>query len=122
MRDTLERAVLALAQPAEVQLGLFPDFVPTADELALSFEDGLYELAGHEDEFAADQLDAVDALNALLIGISGQQNASFWTDEALVSHPIWEEIRTAARHTAAAFGWELRVPDLSGAIFIRAGN
>ncbi len=45
MRNQLQRAITALAQPAEVQLSLFPDFVCKADELALDFEDDLYETA-----------------------------------------------------------------------------
>ncbi len=48
MRNLLEQAVVALAQSADVQLSLFPDFVCKADELALNFEDGLYEIVGHE--------------------------------------------------------------------------
>ena len=108
MRDQLERAILALAQPAEAQLALFPDFVCKADELALDFEDGLYELAGHEHELTEAQRAALDALDGLLAGMSGERNAGFWTEEALRSHPTWEEIRSAARATAAAFGWELR--------------
>ncbi|HEY0312212.1 MAG TPA: hypothetical protein VGC56_06920 [Allosphingosinicella sp.] len=122
MRDQLKRAVLALAQPPEVQLGLFPDFVCKAEELALDFEDGLYELVGHEDEITAQQRAAVDALDALLAIMSGQGNASFWTEEGVRSDPKWEEIRTAAKATAAAFGWELRPPGPSGAIYVPAGR
>lgn len=121
MRGQLERAVLALAQPPEVQLALFPDFVCKADELALDFEDGLYELVGHEDGITAGQRAALDALDGLITGMSGERNASFWTEEALRSHPTWEAIRSAARAAAVAFGWELRPPGPSGAIYIRGG-
>ena len=105
-----------------MQLGLFPDFVCKADELALDFEDGLFELVGHENEITAEQRVALDALDALVTGMSGQRNASFWTEEALCSHPKWEAIRAAAKATAAAFGWELRRPGPSGAIYIGAGS
>ncbi|HYI47731.1 MAG TPA: hypothetical protein VEX35_04625 [Allosphingosinicella sp.] len=122
MRDQLQRAVLALAQPPEVQLRLFPDFVCKADELALDFEDGLYELVGHEDEIDQGQRAAIDALDGLLIGMSGRANASFWTEDALRSHPIWDEIRDAAKAVAEAFGWAIQNPGPSGAIYIRAGK
>jgi len=122
MRDRLQRAVLALAQPAEVQLSLFPDFVCKADELALDFEDGLYELVGHEDEITLPQRAAVDALDKLLSSMSGGQNAAFWTEDAVRSHPTWEEIRTAAKSTIAAFGWEFRRPPPSNAVYITAGS
>ena len=122
MRDQLQRAVLALAQPADVQLSLFPDFVCKADELALDFEDGLYELVGHENEITAEQKAAVEPLDQIVTRMSGKQKASFWTEEALRTHPTWEEIRSAAKATAAAFGWELRRPPPSGAIYIPAGR
>lgn len=35
MREKLQRAILALAQPAGIRLSLFPDFVCKADELAM---------------------------------------------------------------------------------------
>jgi hypothetical protein len=122
MRDQLQRAVLALAQPADVQLSLFPDFVCKEDELALDFEDGLHELVGHEDEITGEQRAAVEALDKIITGMSGKQNASFWTEKALRSHPTWDEIRSAAKAVIAAFGWELRCPPPSGAIYIPAGR
>jgi hypothetical protein len=111
-----------LAQPPEVQLGLFPDFVSKADELALDFADGLHELVGHEDEITTEQRAAVDAIDALLATMSGDGNASFWTEEGVRSDPKWGEIRTAAKATAAAFGWELRAPAPSGATYVHAGR
>lgn len=122
MLDQLHRAILALAQPPEVQLALFPDFVCKADELALDFEDGLYELAGHKDDVTAEQQAALDALDGLITGMSGERNAAFWTEEALLSNPGWDGIRSAARATAAAFGWEIRPPGPSGAIYISASG
>ncbi|HEV2596822.1 hypothetical protein [Sphingopyxis sp.] len=122
MRNQLQHAVLALAQPAEVQLALFPDFVCKADELALDFEDGLYELVGHESDVSAEQRAALDALDSLLVSMSGQHNAAFWTDEAVRSDEKWEDIRSAAKATAKIFGWELRPPPPSGAIYIPAGG
>lgn len=86
-RDILQRAVVALAQPAEVQLSLFPDFVCRADELALDFEDGLYELVGHEDEITGEQKATIEELDRLLSGMSDSQDASVWTEEALGTHP-----------------------------------
>ena len=122
MRDQLQRAVLALAQPVDVQLSLFPDFVCKADELALDFEDGLYELVGHEGENTIEQRAAIEALDKIIIGMSGAQNASFWTEDALRSHPKWDAIRSAARAVIVAFEWELRRPPPSNAIYIPAGR
>ncbi|WP_439571148.1 hypothetical protein [Sphingomonas sp.] len=117
-RERLERAVLALAQPADVQLSLFPDFVCKADELALDFEEALDMFFGHEVELAEHERVELNALDRLILSKSGQANAAFWTDDALLTHPTWDEIRFAAKSTVAAFGWVLRRPPPSGAIYI----
>ena len=101
-RNLLKHAILALAQPGEVQLSLFLDFVCRADELALNFEDGLYELVGHCDEVSESQLAAVRALETRLAEMSGGHNAELWTDDAVLSDPIWEDIRSLAKAAAAA--------------------
>ncbi|MBY8825051.1 hypothetical protein [Sphingomonas colocasiae] len=118
--DPLQRAVLALAQPADVQLSLFPDFVCKGDELALDFEDAL--LASPDAARTDAQRAALGALDGLITSMSGERNSDFWLDEGMLrSHPIWEEIRASARACAAAFGWEMRIPPPSGATYIPAG-
>ncbi len=120
MRDQLQRAIVALAQPADVQLSLFPGFVCRADELALDFEDGLYEMIGHEDQFSGAQRAAIDALDQLLLSKSGEQHASFWNETAVREHPFWEEIRIAAKEAAATFDWDLYTLPPSNAVYVSA--
>jgi hypothetical protein len=122
MRDKLERAVLALAQPADVQLSLYPDFVCKADELALDFEDGLCEMVGHEEAFSPEQHRAIDALNDLLSSMGGELNAAFWTEDAVRTHPTWDEIRRLARDAVIVCGWELRRPPPPDGTYVRSGG
>lgn len=121
-RQRLERAVLALAQPAHVQLSLFPDFVCKADELALDFEEALDGFFGYEAEIEEHERVELTALDRLILSKSGKANEGFWTDDALQKHPTWDTIRAAAKATAAAFGWELRRPPESGAIYIGSAS
>jgi len=121
MRNQLQRAVVALAQPADIQLSLFPDFVSKPDELALDFEDGLYEMVGHEEQFSDQQRAAIDALNKRISSNSGEQHASFWTEAAVREHPIWDEIGTAAKATADVFAWDLQSVPLSNAVYVPVG-
>lgn len=118
--DPLQRAVLALAQPAEVQLSLFPDFVCKADELVLDFDNGLPALpnAAYTDA----QLAALAELDRLITSMGEKPHDDFWTDDGLRSHPTWEEIRALARACANAFGWEMRIPPPSGATYVPAGR
>lgn len=120
MRNQLQRAVVALAQPADIQLSLFPDFVCKADELALDFEDGLYEMVGHEDQFSDDQRAAIDALHNLIFSKSGEQHASFWKETAVRKHPFWEIIRIAAKEAAVTCGWDLHSLPPSDAVYVPA--
>lgn len=117
-RRKLERAVLALAQPADIQLSLFPDFVCKADELALDFEEAINGVVEHDGDLADHERLAIDELDRLILSQSGEKHLDFWTEEALLSDPIWEDIRNAARSAAETCGWELRRPPPSGAIYI----
>ena len=121
MQNRLKWSVLALAQPADVQLSLFPDFVCKGDELALNFDEGLREWADDEDTMTAEQRSAIHALDALILSLSGEHNAAFWFDEnAIRSHPAWEEIRGLASQAALAFGWELKPPPPPDDIYVPA--
>lgn len=120
MRNQLQRAVVALAQPADIQLSLFPDFVCKADELALDFEDGLHEMIGHEDQFSGEQRAAIDTLNKLILSKSGEQHASFWNETAVRENPIWDEIRIVAKEAAATFCWDLNTMPPLNAVYIPA--
>lgn len=121
MRDLLKRAVQALTQPADVQLALFPDCVCKGDELALDFDDGLYEMVGHEHEYTPDQHSAISQLAARFSAMSGEQNAHLWTDDAIRSHLAWTEIRVLAEDVARICGWPAEPPGPSQAIYIRGG-
>ncbi len=122
MQNRLEWSILALAQPAEAQLSLFPDFVHKPDELVLNFEEALDGLLGCEAQLTEDQWAAIRALDAPILAMSGGHHPDFWTEDALRSHPLWEEIRGLAKRTAEAFGWELRAPPASDDIYIPAGQ
>lgn len=121
-RERLQRAVLALAQPADVQLSLFPVFVCTADELALDFEAAINAFFGFEEDIAKHERIKLDVLDRLILSKSGRAHEGFWTGDALLSDPTWDLIRIVAKSTAVAFGWELRRPSPSGAIYIRGAT
>lgn len=75
------------------------------DELALEFDD-VFHAAGHmidTAEMTRWQRDAASPLDRMLKQLSGTENASFWTREALWSDPRWEEVRAIARRALAAF-------------------
>jgi len=122
VRKQLQYSIVCLAQPAEFQLSLFPDFVCKADELALNFEDGLYELVGHENEVTDNQRLALDGLDHLLSEMSKAGNSEVWTDEAVRTHPMWNEVRLKAKVVADAFHWDTQELPPNGATYVRGGD
>jgi len=118
MLDKLRWPVLALAQPAAVQLSLFPDFAEPADELASEWDLALRLTEADRRQASPEQMLAVQRLDDLILAISGPKYFYYWTDEALVKSPKWEEIRAAAKEVAEAFGWKITHPGPPSGIYI----
>jgi hypothetical protein len=91
-----------------------------ADPARSPNEDGLYEIVGHEEQLSAQQRAAIDALDKLISSKIGEQHAAFWNETAVREHPVWEEIRIAAKDAADTFGWILHSAPLSDAVYVRA--
>ena len=90
-------ALQALAQPAEVQLSLFPEFVCKPDELALDFDNWLKWFVSNQVE--ADlgrKREALDAIDRFFHAVSRPSHAEFWTEVALRLDPRWDAIRFLA--------------------------
>jgi hypothetical protein len=107
--------VLLLAQPAEMQLEVFPaDLVPTGDELVLTFFDQLEvadRLCRADAPFVRQRqhLDAfIDALEALPHG----RDHPFWSGQGVRLDPRWEAVRSTAREALRSLGVADRRPHL----------
>lgn len=112
------RSVQALAQPADVQRALFPDFVCVGDELANDLDIARRAFLAEAPPLASPQRDAIDSLDRYLDALSGEHNADFWLDaDQLSLDPRWEVIRAKARLTLVAFGWPDEPPLRDGAIY-----
>ena len=94
-------AVQHLAMPAEAQVRYLTDkgVAPSADELALEFDDAL---AGAS--LSAVVEDRLGSLAAYLSRMSGPQHASLWTTEALRVRSEWAEVRRLAQQALRAMG------------------
>ena len=114
--EQLRQAIATLAAPADAQAA-YLDLVHAPltgggsaedysnDELALEFDD-VFQAADHmidAGELTPWQRDAAIPLDHILKSLSGQMHADFWKREALWSDARWEEVRTIARQTLAAY-------------------
>ena len=117
------RCVQALAQPASVQVSLFPDFAVVGDELALQFDDALRAIRALGSPLSDNQIKSLDELDRYLSELSGPQNDDFWVDRALLgTDPRWHRVRELARIVLSAFAWPNDVPGKDGAVYVSAGS
>lgn len=107
----LKHQLQALAVPAKVQLGLLPDFVCKADELALDFGHWcLCLLSNDNGRLTASQRAALVEIDNLFDKMTAKNEPALWTDDALGSRPEWEIIRQKAKRALALFAWPVDKP------------
>lgn len=110
--------VLALASPADVQIGLVPQGVCIGDELVCDFDCHKVEFIATQ-KLTAQQLNAIQALDSFLLELSGPHNEVFWCDpEPLTDDPRWEQIRELARTVLQSMNWDYAPPEKDGATYV----
>ena len=110
--DGLRDALQALAAPGDVALALVADGAVKADELALDFDNfWRAALESLESELTQAQRESLVAVDRLLDAMSGARHRDLWTEEAVRTHPKWQEVREAAKRALADFGWDEGPPN-----------
>jgi hypothetical protein len=120
----LEWSVRALAQPAHIQFGLFPDFVCVADELALDFDQWYQTFLDSAGDipFSEVQIELLSQLDAKLLEMSGPTNETLWTDDALKGSAEWHDLREFALHVIEKLCWSDDPPPPNGDVFIKGAE
>jgi hypothetical protein len=107
----LKWSVQALALRAPEQLVLFPDFVSTADELALELDHwASLVLETYREDLTDAQADSLRALDRKLATMSrdgAEFDADLWSEAALGTSAHWQEVRALAVAVRDAFGWSV---------------
>jgi acetyl esterase/lipase len=99
----------AVAQPADVQLLLFPDFVFQTDEVMLDFDDALLLIKGELwSTLTPSQVEALIRIDDKMTEMTREFDPNRIPEDALRSDPQWEELRALAKQALMAFNW----PDL----------
>src|SRR5262245_56261277 len=93
----LRRSLRGLATAGTDQQVLFPDFVMTADELALDFDHwGCVIRSNYHQELSASQLESLGEIDRKLATMS-RDGADFdvelWTDAAMRGSEHWADVR-----------------------------
>ncbi|MEO1138587.1 MAG: hypothetical protein AAFW87_03935 [Pseudomonadota bacterium] len=105
LHDELVWCLQALAQDADIQRSLYPEFVVVADELALDFDDALQL---HGPDVLKTHPDLAQLL-ALIESKSGQEG--YWFGRALEESEFWADIRKSARAILHARDLPSTIPD-----------
>ena len=88
---------------------LFPDFVATADELALELDHwATLVLETYRQDLTDPQVESLKALHHKLATMSrdgAEFDADLWTEAAMGSSAHWQEVRALAVAVRDAFGW-----------------
>lgn len=118
--EELQRTIRALAQPFEVQVTLFPDFVVLGDELVMEFGDAVDACRRAGVAWSALQEQSLCELNEFIDSVSGDQFLELWFErERMRTDARWTRMRFLAAAVLDAFGWKNEVPDPSPATYIR---
>ncbi len=118
VRDGLEWAVRALAQPPAVQRELFPSFVCVPDELVLEFDEHFRRVAESRMPLTPEQSAVLAHLDRLILEMSGPASAELWLDGALDSTPAWAAVRNAANAVLVTMGWSAESPGHTRATYV----
>jgi hypothetical protein len=103
--ELLLASVDHLSSPPELQIEYLESLGAggLADELGLEFDD-VYEAAVAQIRGDSELRRGLEELNHRLQSISGEQNGSKWSYEALRSAPEWQSIRALAAHVRTLWG------------------
>jgi len=105
MIDRLITTLQALAAPPAVQCAQYPDLVTRRDGVALDFADALrLVLDCPQLELTAEQIAALEAVDAYLEQRSGARGSDFWSENALRTSAAWQAVRGLAARALAQLG------------------
>jgi hypothetical protein len=109
---SLRYALQLLAASAADQLAHYQvadGLICKEDEMALDFDN--FSKSVHTYWTLTEEQNAsLQELAYFLDSLGGQANATFWTDEALVADPLWDQVRALAEVALAAFDWPKETP------------
>jgi hypothetical protein len=115
-----EWSVRALAQPVEIQIDLYPEFVCVSDELALEFDEWRRRL--FDCAIASNWPDAatrlIEVIDQQLEAMSGQANEQLWSDQALAASAEWNQVRDLSRQLILEMNWTDEPPPAKRDIFV----
>jgi hypothetical protein len=110
-------ALQVLAADPRDQMHAFPRYVAVADEIALMLHEAvlLFEQEIDNEDLPQWLLLPAKELDATMDLLSGQKEASFWSDESLASDIRWQRLRLTSRNLLERLGVARAIPSLQQA-------
>lgn len=115
--ERLKHALQLLACSSEIQLGKFPSFVHTPDELALDYDHFRSAcIDNFRSELTDEQISRLAAIDQLFLKIPKDS----FSPEAVTKSPAWQQVRLLAAEALKAFDWPIEDPPSHNHEFVRA--
>lgn len=108
--ERLRHSIQLLACQSEIQVGLLPDFVCKADELALDFDHWKdVVLSNFGADLTADQKSCIENIDRRLSALT-HLGPEHWTEHAVRESQEWQRLRSVAIEALQSFGWPQQTP------------
>jgi hypothetical protein len=116
-----EWSVRALAQPAHVQLGLYPDFVCVGDELVLEFDEWRQKFLDSPvaSNWSEGRVRMIDEIDQQIVRMTDQHDEDLWLDRrALAERGEWGRLRELAERLIQEMNWSDDPPPPERDLFV----
>lgn len=121
LRRIFVDGVLLLALDPHELLACLPDFVPLADELGLTYDDGfiLLDQLVEGRVVTPEAAEIAQAIDSTFDTMDGREHPDLWTEESVAGAAEWAEIRSLARTLLKELGEPLRAPTFAGVTYVQ---
>ena len=114
----LKWSIQAMACDSETQISLFPDFIVVSDEMINDYDHWKRAVESRfKSEFSPAQIASLNDINKVIAEITRSQE-DIWDNDALMTHELWGELRTAGNKALREFHWKREAPSTSRSIFL----
>jgi hypothetical protein len=118
----LKYSLQALAQPVDIQLELFPNFVSIADEMALDLNHWS-SVVIQNGLITSKQKALLEQLDALLEQMSSvAMKDNLWSTNALQEREEWATVRNLVTKILQEFSWTPEKPPVARSQYIRSSK
>lgn len=109
VEEQLRISLQLLASEGQDQINHYPPCVDIIGELVMDYEHHASAIHTYW-EISPDQSAQLQTLQDFFYRLDDPATSDFWTVEAIISDPRWNEARSMAKKVLPSFNWPVEVP------------